>query len=223
MVSNGSSFPSEYTSLQDILTLNQRVPCKFKVHGLKLGFIDPSSESQDIPCGTKLEIPLWLAKELYRRDLIEIDVPKGYNETYREILDADSTVVDLHKLGPNYYKFGTHLAQMGLNDSEDIAKSLVGTFYQRLHKIMDFALSTTPDTLSDMLQFQSSLDNDEQDVFNFGKRSAEEYKLWENRNLDKITANELVANLKKRKRIALEVEGKSSANNVQSSSSQSAQ
>ena len=48
-----------------------------------------------------------------------------YRESYREILSADASVVDLHKLGPYYYGFGTHLLKFELPDTADVAKMLV--------------------------------------------------------------------------------------------------
>ena len=41
---------------------------------------------------------LYIMVLLYRKYL-SMQLPKGYKETYREILIADSNVVDLHKLG----------------------------------------------------------------------------------------------------------------------------
>ena len=54
-----------------------------------------------------------------------MELPKPYKEGQREILTADANVVDLHKLGPHYFAFGTHLLHFDLPDSADIAKALV--------------------------------------------------------------------------------------------------
>ncbi len=53
-----------------------------------------------------------------------VDLPKVYKEGYRKVLDADATVVDLHKLGPYFYTFGSLLLQFKHPESTDIAKSL---------------------------------------------------------------------------------------------------
>lgn len=127
----------DYLSIDDILSFNQKVSCKFETNISKLGFIDSSSDCDDIQEGTKLELPFWLAKDFFSQGLISIETPKGYNQVYREILEADSNVVNLHKISPNYYRFGSHLARSGLIDSQAISKSLLNTFYQRLRRIMD--------------------------------------------------------------------------------------
>ena len=56
---------------------------------------------------------------------VSTEVPNQYREGYREILTADANVVDLHKLGPYYYAFGTQLLQFDHPDAPDIAKSLL--------------------------------------------------------------------------------------------------
>lgn len=195
---------SDYLSIADIQSEATKITVRFLQTVPKLGFIDPSSECTDIEKGSKLELPLWLAKELYHRQLIEIDVPKGYNIAYREILEADANVVDLHKLGPNFYKVGQHLANMKLPESEDIAKSLVSTFSQRVHRLLDFSMNATDDTMNEVLRYEALLDNDERELFNAGRQATEEVKKWENRTIDKLTANEMVTNLRKRKRIIME-------------------
>lgn len=199
-------YGEDYLSTDDILALSQRVACNFERSVQGLGFIDPATESNDVTVNTKVEIPLWLAKVLHSRKLVSIEVPKGYNETYREILDADSTVVDLHKLGPRFYSFGKHLVGLNIKESEDIAKSLVNTFHQRFHKLLDYSLSVTSDTGNEMLQYQSTLDDKELDILATGKKSTEEFKRWEKRANEKVTANEMVATFKKRKRAACEAD-----------------
>jgi GINS complex subunit 3 len=170
----------------------------------KLGFLDPSADCEDITKDTKLELPFWLAKDLYSEGLVDILVPKGYNQTFREILEADANCVNLHKLGPNYYRFGQHLSHMSIDESEDIAKSLVETFHQRYHRLVNYALNATNDTINEVLSFNSQLDNEEKDLFNIGKQSSDQMKNWENRSIEKVTANDLVISLRKRKRIAME-------------------
>ena len=92
-----------------------------------VGYLDPGSDSEHIPQGTKLELPFWLAKALFSRkkQVLSIELPKAYKEGYREILSADPNVVDLHKLGPHYFMFGTHLLQFDQPESADIARSLL--------------------------------------------------------------------------------------------------
>ena len=171
-----------------------------------------------------------------------MSTPKDYNLRFREILEADSSIVDLNKHGPNYYRFGQHLATMNLPESEDIANSMVDTFTQRFHKLINVSLSgsnvggtndgrnggsniastkssriakngmimsskssTTAgddiNTLSKLLSYISLLDNWERELFSVGQDTARQMKRWENRSLTKVTTNEMVTTLNKRKKL----------------------
>lgn len=58
------------------------IPCLFT------GFLDPSSESEDIAVGTTVELPYWLAQSLCsrRRNIVMVEIPKIYKEPYRSVV-----------------------------------------------------------------------------------------------------------------------------------------
>ena len=91
------------------------------------GYLDPSSESDDLLPGTKLDLPCWMARGLCsrQRHIVSVESPKQYRTAYRQILTADANVVDLHKLGPYFYRFGSHLLNFEHPDAADIAKCLL--------------------------------------------------------------------------------------------------
>lgn len=199
-----STYEKDYLFSKDIMCQAQKVTCCFLKDVKGLGFMDSASELKDITVGSKMELPLWMAKCLKARKCISIETPKGYNETYREVLEADSSVVDLHKHGPHYYQFGKHLAQdLGLKDRVAIADSMVSTFHQRIHTLFDQAMNTSQDTKLTLLDYQSRLDSDELDILQEGKKATDDFKKWETRQSDKLVANEMVASLNRRKRALL--------------------
>lgn len=200
-----SQIYEDYLDCDDILTLGQKVTCVFEKPVTGLGFIDPSSDSTDIASGCKLELPMWLAKVLKDRRVVSVEVPKGFNETYREILEADASVVDLHNLGPNYYRMGKHLVGMDLKDSQDISKTLVTTFHDRFHKLLDYSIYDSQDTAMEMIGYHSSLDNMERNLLAVGRESTEQFRQWSNRSCEKITANQMVSALNKKKKVELSV------------------
>ena len=209
-----SMLPSSYLDIDDILAESERISCEFTTDLFGLGILDPSTDSKSISEGTKLELPLWLAKDLYQKGWINVDTPKGYNEAYRELLNADPTVVDLHKLGPNFYKFGEKLILMELDDNSEIAYSLEETFYDRIHSIIDHSLNIKSQTLPEGKEFTKRLDNLEMQLYEVGKKTAQEYQMWEEKKLDKISANAMVIDIKRRKQAALNA----CASNVHASS-----
>lgn len=184
----------------------QKVTCKFIVNCYGLGFIDPSGESTDVAEGTKLELPLWMAKVLKSRHIIEIEVPKSYNETFREQIEADANTLDFHRHGPNYYTFGKHLVSMNVKGAYSIAMSMVDAFRQRFHKLFDYALNTSTDTQQQFLDFQARLDNQELTLLKLGRNATSEYKQWERRTNDRLTASDIVTSLNKRKAAMIEDE-----------------
>ena len=101
------------------------LPAYFPIY--LIGFLDPGADSENLASGTKMELPLWLAKAISGRRAMSVstELPKQYREGYREILSAEASVVDLHKLGPFYYGFGSQLLQFDHPDSPDIAKMLL--------------------------------------------------------------------------------------------------
>jgi len=196
-------YGEDYLSIDDIRSLGQRVTCTFLEDVSGLGFIDRSTESKDVPKGAKLDIPMFMAKVLSRRRLVTVELPKGYNDTYREILEADAQMVDLHRLGPHFYRFGKHLVDMDLKESEEVARSLSTTFHQRLHRLIDHSLNASKDTELELSRFQSTLDETEVSVFDIGQKYTHEFKKWEIRESEKLNANDMVANFEKRKRLKI--------------------
>jgi len=61
---------------------------RFTLYYAYIGFLDLSSESEDLKPGAKLELPLWLAQPLnkVRESIVSIDIPKTYKEGYRFVL-----------------------------------------------------------------------------------------------------------------------------------------
>ena len=116
----------DYFDIDDIIATQGRIPSKLEAQIYNLGFLDPSSEGNDLQAGAKLELPLWLAKELCnrRRKIVTVDIPKAYKDSYREIFKADASVVDLHRLGPYFYEFGTKLLHFDFQENSQMASSM---------------------------------------------------------------------------------------------------
>ncbi|KAJ9598874.1 hypothetical protein L9F63_026591 [Diploptera punctata] len=190
-----------YFSIDDIFATQERLPCKFLVPVHRLGFLDPSSENEDLAEGTSLELPLWLPRSLtaQRRHLVTIDIPKVFKEAYREILKADASVVDLHKLSIYFYDFGIYLSKMGHRESAAIAATLTQTFKERFRQVMDWAHNSGTDPT-----VAQGLDNLERILFQEGHATRVQLDAWLNDGSRKITAADMVINHKKRKRAALD-------------------
>ena len=121
-----------YFSVDDLLASQEKLPCTVLQPLVRLGYLDPTTDDEDIVEGTKLEFPFWLASALSgQKAIVDVDVPKGYREAQREILKADANVVNLQKLGPYYYAFGSKLVQLGHRERVDISKTLLEVIFFR--------------------------------------------------------------------------------------------
>ena len=71
--------PANYFDLADILALNERVPCQVDQDLFKMGYLDQSTDDEHLPKGTKLELPIWFAREFHSEQVkvLKIDAPKG--------------------------------------------------------------------------------------------------------------------------------------------------
>ncbi|KAL4234647.1 DNA replication complex GINS protein PSF3 [Mactra antiquata] len=196
----------EYYDLDDILSSNEKIPCKIEMPIYRLGYLDSSSIYDDLLPGSKMELPYWMARSLCsrKRHMVSVELPKNYRESYREILTADATVVDLHKLGPYYYSFGTHLLKYELPDSPDVAKILVKAFQTRFRKVMDSSQNAYNEDTSKLTE---KLDESERLLFKAGQLGLNDFIRWETRQTEKLTTSDMVKNHRKRKRAIMEDTG----------------
>ncbi|XP_035680573.1 DNA replication complex GINS protein PSF3-like [Branchiostoma floridae] len=188
-----------YFSIDDILTTQEKVPCKFQSSVLGLGFLDPGAEGTDLAAGTAMELPYWLARALCsrKRRIVTVEMPKPYREGYRQILSADANVVDLHKLGPYYYAFGIYLQSFGQPDAGEISNTLLQTFSTRFRRIMDSAQNCLNE---DTTAVTGKLDELERVLFRVGQEGLTAFHCWQSGQSAKIVPSTMVTNYRKRKR-----------------------
>ncbi|XP_063227617.1 DNA replication complex GINS protein PSF3 [Bacillus rossius redtenbacheri] len=198
------SYSPNYFAVEDILATQERLPCKFLMPVHRLGFLDPSSDNEDIKEGSTIELPYWLASALClsRRQmgtLVSVDIPKIYKEAYREILKADPCVVDLHKLQIFFYHFGSYVCGLDHRDCQVIATVLMQTFKDRFRLVMDLAQNSSSEPLT-----VQRLDILEKQLYREGRQARAQLSSWLNSGASQITAAEMVVNHKKRKLAALD-------------------
>ncbi|GCC26434.1 DNA replication complex GINS protein PSF3 isoform X7 [Chiloscyllium punctatum] len=187
-----------FFSLDDILMTQEKVPCRTLMLLPRLGFLDKSSEADLIPEGTKMELPLWMAKGLCdpKRRIISAGTPKVYQGSWRTIFSADAKVVDLHKLGPYYYAFGTQLLHFNNPENTEIAQTILQTFVTRFRRIMDSSQNAYNEDTSSLV---AHLDELERELFQAGQRGLNEFQKWEKGQAEQITTSNLVQSYGKRK------------------------
>ncbi|XP_048402602.1 DNA replication complex GINS protein PSF3 [Stegostoma tigrinum] len=187
-----------FFSLDDILMTQEKIPCRTVMLLPRLGFLDKSNEADLIPEGTKMELPVWMAKGLCdpKRRIISADTPKVYQGGWRTIFSADAKVVDLHKLGPYYYGFGTQLLHFNSPENTEIAQTILQTFVTRFRWIMDSSQNAYNEDTSSLV---AHLDELERELFRAGQKGLNEFQKWEKGQAEQITTSNLVQSYGKRK------------------------
>lgn len=188
-----------YYDMDDIISMQEKVPVQFERPCYRLGFLDVSSADQHIKQGTKMEVPCWLAFGLctQKHKITSVELPKTYNESHREIYKADALVLDLHKFGPYFYKFGMKLLHFQHVDSAFVARSLLQVFVQRFRKIMDSSQNASHQ--EDVI-IKQKLDELEINLFDNGHKSSQDYLNWQQGLVGKLTVSKAISLQRKRKR-----------------------
>ncbi|KAF9280364.1 DNA replication protein [Mortierella alpina] len=105
--------------------------------------IDSILAEDQLKAGSRIDIPFWLAREIVDHPEgtvpMDIETPEFYGPKVRNGLRAEATVVDLPKLCPNFFRFGTHFLQ--LIEDNKLAKVLEEAFKARLQRTMDHTQS----------------------------------------------------------------------------------
>lgn len=207
-------FADSYFSLEDIIASNDKLCCKFRVSIPELGHLVAGSEVPDILPGSRLELPCWLATSLCnaRKQTAEVDLPKQYKAKYREIFNAEATVVDLHKLGPMFYLSGFHLRVFPYPEITAILLSLSKMIRERAIMILDSAANAAsearsrrkgdvPTTAVMVTTCFPLLDELEKLLYRIGESAYLSLHDWYSRKgIDRLEASSLVRH-KRRKRI----------------------
>ncbi|XP_075994888.1 DNA replication complex GINS protein PSF3 [Genypterus blacodes] len=194
----GVGMEENFLSLDDILLSQERLPSRTECAFPRLGFLEKSSDTQDIPEGTKMELPLWLAKGLYerKRKVLSVELPKVYREGWRTVFNADANVVDLHKMGPYYYGLGSQMLHFESPENPDIAHTLLHTFMGRFRRNMDSSQNAYNEDTSALVE---RLDCLEKALFRSGQSGLNGFQSWEKGRASHLTASSLVLNYRKRK------------------------
>ncbi|XP_062922767.1 DNA replication complex GINS protein PSF3 [Mobula hypostoma] len=187
-----------FLSLDDILMTQEKVPCRTETVLPRLGFLDKGSEADLIPEGTKIELPLWMAKGLCdpKRRIVSASIPKVYRDGWRTVFSADAKVVDLHKMGPYYYGFGTQLLHFNNPENTEIAQTILQTFVNRFRRIMDSSQNAYNEDISTLV---AHLDELERELFRAGQKGLNDFQKWEKGQAVQITTSNLVQSYGKRK------------------------
>ncbi|KAG0500322.1 hypothetical protein HPP92_000394 [Vanilla planifolia] len=122
--------------------------------------------------GAKIDIPFWLAHELYLRQAVSITVPPCFSSKTRKEIQADAACVDLKFRSPYFYELGRKLVP--LVPDKTIGSFLLYAFTNRYKEILGKSHSTIGTTP----KFTSKLTHEESQLFEAARTSMVAFKKW---------------------------------------------
>mmetsp|Transcript_24296 Transcript_24296/g.36445 ORF Transcript_24296/g.36445 Transcript_24296/m.36445 type:complete len:183 (-) Transcript_24296:38-586(-) len=101
-----------YYDIDDALVEEEPVVSLFHIDALDLGYLDPNSAEEDLKKGTRVQIPLWLANTLAKRQMATIQTPDFMNKKFEQDFLADPVAMDLKKKAPMLYAIGQRVSEL---------------------------------------------------------------------------------------------------------------
>ncbi|PVU92961.1 hypothetical protein BB560_003117 [Smittium megazygosporum] len=115
-----------YFDIDDILAVQQRVPCIVRQNVVGLAY-DHNMEPSENKAGSKLSLPFWIADSLDAEEFVEMDIPLPFSKQSQRKLLASANV-NLSIICPYFYKLGSRFAEL----SPNLADFLMHVYIQRL-------------------------------------------------------------------------------------------
>ncbi|XP_057536938.1 DNA replication complex GINS protein PSF3-like [Amaranthus tricolor] len=103
---------ANYYGIDDILAEEELIPVVFQKAATGVGLLDPSSETNNIEQGAKVELPFWLAHELHTRQAVVMNIPPCFNQMTRKEILADPASVDLRGRCQYFYELGCKITPL---------------------------------------------------------------------------------------------------------------
>ncbi|KAK6146834.1 hypothetical protein DH2020_020703 [Rehmannia glutinosa] len=166
---------ANYYDIDDILAEEELVPSVFQHNANGVGLFDSSDDTDKVEAGSRLELPFWLVRELYLRQLISIRVPPCFDRESktREEIAADAAHVDLRSRCPYFYELGCKLAP--LIGDKTIGPFLLVAFRIRYREVLIKAHTLT---MTVAPKYLTLLTNEEAKLYEAGQCSIAAFKKW---------------------------------------------
>uniref|UniRef100_A0A1D1YIM0 DNA replication complex GINS protein PSF3 n=1 Tax=Anthurium amnicola TaxID=1678845 RepID=A0A1D1YIM0_9ARAE len=162
-----------YYNIDDIMMEDEPVSVVFQVGANGVGLLDPGSETNSVEKGAKVDLPFWLAHELYLRQAVSINVPACFSQKTRKEVQADAACVDLRSRCPYFYQLGCKIVP--LVGDRSIGSFLRYTFTSRYKEILSKSHSAPVSTAP---KYLTCLTHEESQLFEAARSSMASFKKW---------------------------------------------
>ncbi|ODM86578.1 DNA replication complex GINS protein PSF3, partial [Orchesella cincta] len=128
------AYHPNYFSIDSILAAQTLVPCMTQTTIPKFGFLVPDCNSEDLPFGTNLQLPIWAARVLCRplRTFVAVTIPPGFKEAHGKVTEEDPNIVDLSKVNDNFYEAGHLCTALFHSEAGELAEMLPDVLQARV-------------------------------------------------------------------------------------------
>ncbi|KAL3840375.1 hypothetical protein ACJIZ3_024966 [Penstemon smallii] len=166
---------AKYYDVDDILAEEEFVPSVFQHAANEVGIFDTSDDTNKVEVGSRVELPFWLVRELYLRQLISIRVPPYFDRgsRTREEIGADAAHVDLRSQCAYFYELGCKVAP--LIGDKTIGPLLLVAFRTRYKEVLIKAHTLT---LAVAPKHLTLLTKEEAKLYEAGQSSIAAFKKW---------------------------------------------
>lgn len=143
--------------------------------------LDPSTDQNDLPTGSQVEVPFWMANSLVARNMVQLSVPKIFGEKVKRELLADATCVDLRDRSRYYFELGLKVSL--LTNQTDVAMLVLSSFRDRYQRILTECLTISEE---ESIKYLPRLTSEERELFDAGRLSTILFKVWRQSRPGKI-------------------------------------
>ncbi|CAN3357433.1 DNA replication complex GINS protein Psf3p [Diutina catenulata] len=172
-----------YYDLDDILAVQQKVPCRFNCTVPGLGYLE-GNPGRALEANTKVDLPFWLASVLNTISaqddasqddytFLDIEDPEFINTKVLNAIRASATTIDLHKIAQHYYNLVIRWCTMYSQD--DLVKTVMEMLRQRAVEINNFASNANKSVHNEFLY---SLDEWEKKLYKITSESNKDMREW---------------------------------------------
>lgn len=179
-----------YWDIDDILAEEESVTIKVTKDFEGLGFLNPVANDINLKKSSRLAVPLWLGSLMAMREMVNIEVPKFYGESYRNTLEADPRIISLKERSNYFFEVGGKLSS--LLEGANLIELLLKVFISRvLHLFNEITNNSDPKIVKKLTEI-------ELEIYERGMKTFRELHDWQERKFDMIRAsNTTIKNTKK--------------------------
>ncbi|KAJ1835821.1 DNA replication protein [Coemansia sp. RSA 2711] len=164
------SRPSYY-DIDDILAVQERVPCVLQVDLDGLGSSGSGGLSK-VHRNSRWALPFWMADRLNEEDYVNMEVSPMFSKQANRMYAASPESIQLRAITQHFYQFGLHLGDL----VPDVPQILRNMYMQRLQKIAQISQQGQN---VEALDFVQSLDKSEARLLKLCQQSQSAMVEWQ--------------------------------------------